>query len=113
VPALVALVALAASGCGAPAPSGNAAGTVPAAGSSASAGPAVGSTVRAPGGSTAAPATTAPSSTASAGPSATAASEPAAVPKLLDFSSPGVDGGSIDARSFAGKAVAFWFWAPT
>jgi hypothetical protein len=36
-----------------------------------------------------------------------------AVPALLQFSSPMVDGGSLDARTFAGKAVAFWFWAPT
>ena len=31
---------------------------------------------------------------------------------LLTFTSPTVGGGQIDAASFIGKPVAFWFWAP-
>jgi ABC-type glycerol-3-phosphate transport system substrate-binding protein len=31
---------------------------------------------------------------------------------LLTFTSPTVGGGHIDAASFIGKPVAFWFWAP-
>ncbi|MEI7617711.1 MAG: hypothetical protein WCK14_03745 [Actinomycetota bacterium] len=31
---------------------------------------------------------------------------------LLAFTSPIVGGGQIDAASFIGKPVAFWFWAP-
>ena len=31
---------------------------------------------------------------------------------LLAFTSPTVGGGQIDAASFIGKPVAFWFWAP-
>jgi ABC-type glycerol-3-phosphate transport system substrate-binding protein len=36
-----------------------------------------------------------------------------AVPELLQFTSPLVGGGEIDAAALAGKPTAFWFWSPT
>jgi hypothetical protein len=35
------------------------------------------------------------------------------VPDTLKFTSKLVGGGDFDAATFAGKKVAFWFWAPT
>ncbi|CAB4895586.1 unannotated protein [freshwater metagenome] len=32
--------------------------------------------------------------------------------KILDVSSPLVGGSSLNASSYIGKPVAFWFWAP-
>jgi hypothetical protein len=69
----------------------------------------------------AAPATTAtpsdPATTAAAGEPATTAAPvatdaPAEVPELLRFQAPLVGGGELDAATYAGKPVAFWFWAP-
>lgn len=34
------------------------------------------------------------------------------VPRLLDFTSPAVDGGQVVGSEFAGQALAVWFWAP-
>lgn len=35
------------------------------------------------------------------------------VPALLQFTSPLVGGGELDAATLAGTPTAFWFWAPT
>ena len=35
------------------------------------------------------------------------------VPKLLQFSAPLVGGGNFAGADYAGRASAFWFWAPT
>ena len=35
------------------------------------------------------------------------------VPAALDFRAPLVGGGEFDGASYAGRPVAFWFWAPT
>jgi hypothetical protein len=35
------------------------------------------------------------------------------VPAALAFGATLVGGGSIDLAQYAGKPVAFWFWAPT
>jgi hypothetical protein len=35
-----------------------------------------------------------------------------AAPQALAFSAPAVGGGTIDVSTYAGRAVAFWFWAP-
>lgn len=76
---------------------------------------------------TGAPATTAvsePVTTVAGAPATTAAGEPATtavppatdapaeVPELLRFAGPLVGGGELDAATYAGKPVAFWFWAP-
>ncbi|MEO8266006.1 MAG: hypothetical protein ABI706_10925 [Ilumatobacteraceae bacterium] len=37
----------------------------------------------------------------------------AAVPELLQFSAPLVGGGEFAGADYAGRATAFWFWAPT
>ncbi len=50
--------------------------------------------------------TTPPSGGAPAGADVTA-------PEALQFSAASVGGGQIDFTSFAGTAVALWFWAPT
>ncbi len=49
---------------------------------------------------------------------ATTASAPqgggaAAVPEALNFPASLVGGGEFDPAAYAGKPVAFWFWAPT
>jgi hypothetical protein len=53
-------------------------------------------------------ATSTPASSATAQPSGAAA-----VPDLLKFTAPLLGGGTFDGTAFAGKPVAFWFWAPT
>ena len=35
------------------------------------------------------------------------------IPAALRFTVDRVGGGTIDAASYAGRPVAFWFWAPT
>ena len=35
------------------------------------------------------------------------------VPAALDFRAPLVGGGEFDGAKYAGRPVAFWFWAPT
>jgi hypothetical protein len=54
-----------------------------------------------------APAATQPPATTSTG----ATSSPA--PSALQFSADLVGGGQVDLRSYAGKTLALWFWAPT
>ena len=44
---------------------------------------------------------------------ASAATGSAAVPELLNFSAPLVAGGEFTGADYAGRATAFWFWAPT
>ena len=34
------------------------------------------------------------------------------VPEVLRFTAPRVGGGTVDATAYAGRPVAFWFWAP-
>lgn len=72
----------------------------------------------------AAPSSQAPPAAASAGTDATvaeaaapstegtAASEMAEVPEVLMFSTVDLTGAPVDGASYAGKPVAFWFWAP-
>jgi hypothetical protein len=36
-----------------------------------------------------------------------------AVPAALAFQAPLVGGGEFDGAAYAGRPVAFWFWAPT
>lgn len=63
-------------------------------------------------------ASAAPDSTAT-GATATGATAPSgtvtddAVPEALRFSAPAVGGGTLDMSTYAGRTVAFWFWAPT
>ena len=52
-------------------------------------------------------------STAPGQPTATsAATSGPAVPAILDFEAPLLDGGTFRGADLAGKDVAFWFWAP-
>jgi len=37
----------------------------------------------------------------------------AEVPELLQFTAPLVGGGEFAGADYAGRAAAFWFWAPT
>ena len=41
-----------------------------------------------------------------------AANGAAAVPELLQFTAPLVGGGEFVGSDYAGRATAFWFWAP-
>ncbi|CAN5584051.1 hypothetical protein BH10ACT2_BH10ACT2_15500 [soil metagenome] len=52
-----------------------------------------------------------PTTASSAG--ATPANPTVEVPQLLQFTAPLVGGGEFDGASYAGRATAFWFWAPT
>jgi hypothetical protein len=36
----------------------------------------------------------------------------AAVPTILDFSAPALDGGTVRGADFVGTDLAIWFWAP-
>lgn len=45
-------------------------------------------------------------------PAATAATSTIATPSILKFSVPKVGGGTVNGSDYAGKPVAFWFWAP-
>ena len=36
-----------------------------------------------------------------------------AAPEALRFSASQVGGGTLDMSAYAGRTVAFWFWAPT
>ena len=47
------------------------------------------------------------------GGSSSATTQQEAVARTRAFSAPIVGGGELDARSLAGRPVAFWFWAPT
>lgn len=47
---------------------------------------------------------------ATAGPRAPGA--PAAVPALLDFTAPAVNGGQVVGAELVGRPLALWFWAP-
>ena len=44
---------------------------------------------------------------------ATAVTGSATIPQLLRFSAPLVGGGTFAGADYAGRATAFWFWAPT
>ncbi|MEP6659136.1 MAG: hypothetical protein ABJD24_04380 [Acidimicrobiales bacterium] len=44
---------------------------------------------------------------------ASAATGLAEIPALLQFSAPLVGGGEFAGAEYAGRAMAFWFWAPT
>lgn len=48
-------------------------------------------------------------------PASSAPAEPAAVPvpEILEFTTVDLAGAEVDGASFAGRPVAFWFWAPT
>jgi hypothetical protein len=49
----------------------------------------------------------------SGGPSAAPASDrPVGIPEVLEFEAPLLDGGTLRGVDYAGKDVAFWFWAP-
>lgn len=37
---------------------------------------------------------------------------PAAIPEILEFEAPLLGGGTLRGVDYAGKDVAFWFWAP-
>jgi hypothetical protein len=39
-------------------------------------------------------------------------SSPGGVPKLLDFTAPLLEGGTLRGSDYAGMDVAIWFWAP-
>ena len=64
---------------------------------------------------------TAPEATAQAAEQATdepagsdSSSAPAGnAPEILQFTSPLVGGGELDAAELSGKPTAFWFWSPT
>ena len=43
---------------------------------------------------------------------AASATTGAAAPSALAFSAPTVGGDTLDLSTYAGKTVAFWFWAP-
>jgi hypothetical protein len=62
---------------------------------------------------TASAATTAAPGAATTQPAATPAGPAAAVPAIYNFKTTKVGGGAVDGAEFAGKPVAFWFWAPT
>ncbi len=70
--------------------------------------------VSVPPGATVAPVESTPPASGEASPtSPAAAGAPApAVPQALNFTARQVGGGQIDPATYAGKPVAFWFWAP-
>ena len=49
---------------------------------------------------------------AAAATSAAAGAQPANLSPTLQFTAAKLDGGTIQGADFAGKPVAFWFWAP-
>ena len=59
-------------------------------------------------------ATTGAAATTTAAPVTTGATTPppVAVPEVLRFQAARIGGGTVDAAAYAGKPVAFWFWAP-
>ncbi|MEO6122463.1 MAG: hypothetical protein ABIR32_02040 [Ilumatobacteraceae bacterium] len=67
--------------------------------------------------STASPATVGVTASSNADPAPNATDSEGAgsvgVPKLLQFSAPLVTGGEFAGADQAGRATAFWFWAPT
>ncbi len=64
------------------------------------------------------PAATEPAATDRSTPAADAATPPAsdrstpAATAVLRFTAPRLGGGTIEGEDFAGRDVAFWFWAP-
>lgn len=46
------------------------------------------------------------------GPGSSSAAPAAAIPEILEFEAPLLDGGTFRGADYAGKDVAFWFWAP-
>jgi hypothetical protein len=55
-----------------------------------------------------------PATVGAAATSAPAASgaQPANISPTLQFTAAKLDGGTVQGAEFAGKPVAFWFWAP-
>lgn len=51
-------------------------------------------------------------SDASAGPRESPAGATPEIPEILDFEAPLLAGGTLRGADYAGKDVAFWFWAP-
>lgn len=58
-------------------------------------------------------ATSAALSAATTQPAAAPAAPAAALPAIYNFKTTKVGGGAVEGAEFAGKPVAFWFWAPT
>ncbi|MFM7535980.1 MAG: hypothetical protein ACKO91_09340 [Acidimicrobiales bacterium] len=58
----------------------------------------------------AAPSSSAPATSIATGVATTGAA--ATVPEVLRFQAARIGGGTVDAAAYAGKPVAFWFWAP-
>ena len=54
----------------------------------------------------------APSTTPTSAEASGSSGLPARVPDALDFEAESVAGDAVDARAFAGRDVAMWFWAP-
>jgi len=54
----------------------------------------------------------APSQAPSASDGGDRAADAGHVPKALRFSAPQLGGGTIEGADYAGRDVAFWFWAP-
>lgn len=40
------------------------------------------------------------------------AASPVGIPEILEFEAPLLGGGTLRGVDYAGKDVAFWFWAP-
>jgi hypothetical protein len=91
------------------APITNAAGPATSAGAPATA---AGTTTAVVTGPAVTPASTATAAPATAAPATTGAATAAAVPEVLRFQAARIGGGTVDAAVYAGKPVAFWFWAP-
>ena len=69
-------------------------------------------------GSSAAEDSTAAATVAPAAPAATVGSDDSPAPtgdapEILQFTSPLVGGGELDAAELSGTPTAFWFWSPT
>lgn len=55
---------------------------------------------------------TAASTPTSADPAPTPRDEEQVDAGIFDFAATDLDGGTVDARAYAGRDVAIWFWAP-
>lgn len=53
-----------------------------------------------------------PDPTTSASAVQPSSSAPAGIPEILEFEAPLLGGGTLRGVDYAGKDVAFWFWAP-
>lgn len=59
------------------------------------------------------PETAAPTAPPDADTANAAGSDTANAPDILQFTSPLVGGGELDAATLSSKPTAFWFWSPT